>query len=355
MTGYERAIRTLTFQSTDYVPTWGGWIVSEDFFEYITGRNFWQDPRGTAIETYRKLGVAIVLQVMFLPNSPEEWRTSVDPADLIRRLSYRSPEDIIDYVGILRDPNEIKKDFDFDTEMKVLCNSYRKFQEELGSDILCMPSCSCTRFTWYTEFGYENYLMAFILYPDIMKKLFNYSAEEARLRNMLLAELVKQNEIPPYFFTGNDICGKSGPMVSPEILRSVYFPYLKYALEPLVNICAEIIWHSDGYIIPIINDLIDCGISGFQGFQEETGFDIGDIANKRVRSGRKPLIMAGLAVDRVLPFGKSEDVEHEIERIIKQAGAGGGLIIGTSNTAGPDCPNENLEALYTYKHAYDSF
>ena len=106
----------------------------------------------------------------------------------------------------------------------------------------------------------------------------------------------------------------------------------------------------DGYVI--VDDLIDCGVSGFQGFQEETGFDIGEIAEKRVRAGRKPLLLAGLSVDRVLPFGSVDDVEKEVERIIDTAGPGGGLAVGTANTAGPDCPDANLEALYRHPHAY---
>ena len=141
-------------------------------------------------------------------------------------------------------------------------------------------------------------------------------------------------------------------MVSPGTLSSVYFPNVRHALEPLVEIGAEIIWHSDGYIIPILDELIACGVSGFQGFQEETGFDIREIAARRVRSGRKPLLLAGLSVDKTLPRGTVADVEKEVERIIDAVGSGGGLAIGTANTAGPDCPNENLEALYRYVHQY---
>ena len=36
--GYERALRTLRFEETDRVATWGGWIVSAGFFEYVTGK-----------------------------------------------------------------------------------------------------------------------------------------------------------------------------------------------------------------------------------------------------------------------------------------------------------------------------
>ena len=141
-------------------------------------------------------------------------------------------------------------------------------------------------------------------------------------------------------------------MVSPKTLSSIYFPNLRRAFEPLVEIESEIIWHSDGYIIPIVDELIACGVSGFQGFQEETGFDIRDIAARRVRSERKPLLFAGLSVDKTLPHGSVRDVEAEVERIVDTVGSGGGLAIGTANTAGPDCPDENLETLYRYTHQY---
>jgi uroporphyrinogen decarboxylase len=202
------------------------------------------------------------------------------------------------------------------------------------------------------EFGFESYLTAIALYPETMHKLFRYSSEEARLLNTVRVELVKQNQLPPFFFTGQDICGGTGPMVSPNTRSAIYFPNLRHALEPLVEIDAEIIWHSDGYIIPIVDPLIACGVSGFQGFQEETGFDIGEIAARQVRSGRKPLLLAGLSVDKTLPYGTVADVKKEVERIIDTVGLGGGLAIGTANTAGPDCPNENLEALYRHTHHY---
>ena len=351
MNGYERALRTLRFEKTDCVATWGGWIVSAGFFEYVTGKHFWDDPLSIAIEAYHKLEVDIVLQGIYLPAGPEEWRKHTSEV-LDGASKFKSAEDVVAYVESLPDPDTLKSVFDFDGQLQSIQSEYVKFQEDLGSNILCLPSCDSTTFTWYMEFGYESYLVAIALYPEIMKKLFRYSAEEARLRNMVRVELVRQKQLPPFFFTGQDICGGEGPMVSPGTLSSIYFPNLLHAIEPLVEIGAEIIWHSDGYIIPIVDELIACGVSGFQGFQEETGFDIREIAARPVRSGRKPLLLAGLSVDKTLPFGGVADVEKEVERIIDTVGSGGGLAIGTANTAGPDCPNENLKALYRHVHQY---
>ena len=349
MKGYERALRTLRFEVTDCVPTFGGWVVSAGFFEYVTGRHFWDAPRSVAMEAYRKLGVDMVFQGLYLPADTEEWRTHTSEV-LDGASRFRSADDVVAYVESLPEPDRLEREFDFEGQLQSIQDAYLTFQEELGSDILCLPSCDVTRFTWYMQFGYESYLSALALYPETMQRLFRYSAEEARLLNRVRVELVSQEQLPPFFFTGQDICGNRGPMVSPDLLRSLYFPAVQHALGPLVEIDADIIWHSDGYILPILDDLIGCGISGFQGFQERSGYTIGEIARRQVRTGRKPILLAGLRVDTVLPFGSVDDVKREIERIIRDAGEGGGLVIGTANTAGPDCPSENLETLFTYTH-----
>ena len=351
MNGYERALRTLRFETTDCVATWGGWIVSAGFFEYVTGRCFWDDPRSVAIEAYRKLEVDMLLQGMYLPASPDEWRKHTTEV-IDGAQKFRSAEDVVAYVESLPAPDTLARGFDLGSQLDSVQSAYVKLQEELGSDMFCLPSCGTARFTWYSEFGYESYLTAMGLFPDTMRKLFEHSAEAARLANTARAELVKDKELPPFFFTGQDICGGRGPMVSPEMLRSLYYPNVRHALAPLVEIGAEIIWHSDGYIIPMVDDLIACGVSGFQGFQEHTGFDVGDIAKRTLRSGRKPFLLAGLSVDKTLPRGTVADVERDVERIIDTAGPGGGLAIGTANTAGPDCPSENLAALFRHVHEY---
>lgn len=351
MNGYERAIRTFRFEETDCVPTWGGWIVSAGFFEYVTGKRFWDDPRGVAFEAYRKLEVDVLLQGVYLPASPTEWRKHTTET-IEGAQKFGAVEDVVAYVESLPEPNTLEEEFDFDAQLVNIESTGAQFQEELGSDIFGLPSCGTARFTWYSEFGFESYLMAAALYPDVMRRLFEHSGEGARLQNTARAELVRQKKLHPFFFVGQDICGRGGPLMSPDMLRSLYFPSVRRALEPLVEVGAEIVWHSDGYIIPIVDDLIACGVTGFQGFQEETGFDIGDIAARKVRGGRKPILLAGLSVDKVLPRGTVADVEKHVERIIDTVGEGGGLAIGTANTAGPDCPNENLEALYRHAHEY---
>lgn len=362
MNGYERALRTLGFQEADCVPTWGGWILSAPFFEYITGKCFWDNPRAVAFEAYRKLEVDIVTQTYYLPASPAEWR-AIESETVEGAEKFRSPEDVVAYVEALPEPRRMPiesrwkatqyPDFDFDLYSRTVLEGYERLQEELGPDILCMPSAKKTRFVWYSIFGYESFMLATSLYPDTMRELFQRSAEEARLFNSVYAELMRQGKMPACIFTGDDLCGNQGPMISPAMLRSLYFPALRYGFEPFIEIGAEILWHSDGNILPIAEDMIAAGVTGFQGFQEETaGFDVSQIASLRVRNGRKPLLMAGLSVEKTLPFGTVGDVKRDVERIIDTVGPGGGLVMGAANAIGPDCPDENIEALYRHTHEY---
>jgi hypothetical protein len=351
MNGYERSLRTLRYEKTDCVPTWSGWIVSAEFFEYITGKHFWDDPLAIAIEAYQKLEVDMIMQCMYLPGSEEDFRRHTTET-ISGGEKYKTIDDVLAYINALPYPEMLEKDYDFEGNLVALEKEYIDLQEALGENIFCLPYSHTCSFIWFSEFGYENYLMTTALHPEAIRRLYEHSAEEERLHNSVLAELVKQKKIPPFFFTAQDICGGKGPMVAPEVLRDLYFPNVAYSLKPLVDVGAEIIWHCDGYIIPIIDDIIASGVTGFQGFQEWTGFDIKDIAQKKVRTGRKPLLLAGLSVDRVLPFGTVKDVEQDIERIINSVGTGGGLAIGHANTPGPDCKNENLETLYRYTHKY---
>ncbi len=351
MNGYERALATLSFQKTDRVATWGGWIANVDFFERVTGRDYWKDPRRTAFDAYRAIQVDLVVQDVCLPPSPQEWRKHTDET-LVGHQKYGTPEQVCRYVEALPSDARLAEGFDLQSEMQVALESYMPLQRELGNEIFCLPQFACANFTWFREFGYTSYLAAMALYPEVIGRLLRHDAERQRLKNMALAELVKQGSMQPFFMHGTDICGMRGPMASPQTLRRLFFPGLKRALEPLVEIGADLIWHSDGYIIPLVDDLIGCGITGFQGFQENTGFDVTDIAAKSTRKREKPIIMAGLSVTDVLRRGTVSDTEHEVERIIDSVGRGGGLLIGTASTADPDCRVENLQALYRHTHTY---
>lgn len=141
-----------------------------------------------------------------------------------------------------------------------------------------------------------------------------------------------------------------------HILADAYpvkkFPYVRRALEPVVDAGFRTVWHSDGAIMPIIDDLLECGISGFQGFQWEYGVKLEDIVKKRTKNGDKLTIFAGPSVSKTLPFGSKDDVREEIKYIVDVGKDAYSLFILPTSDVLPDTPVENLLETYRYAAEY---
>jgi hypothetical protein len=201
---------------------------------------------------------------------------------------------------------------------------------------------------FYNQYGYEAYLMAIALYPESVGRLYWHSAVVAKKRNEMLVSLIRELDLPPMIFTGQDICNNSGPMCSMDFLRQYYFPQESFALAPLVDAGIRVVRHCDGNIMPMLDDCIRVGYSGFQGFQYECGVDPFAIAKRRSIRDERLLFFAGLNVTRTLPFGTIDDIREEIEYVLDYTDGGKGLFFFTSSSIGPEVPLENIKYAYNY-------
>ena len=349
----ERAVRALKFQPVDRTPIWGGWTTGADFLEYMGGVSYWDDPWKSVVEAHRKLGVDLFPGGIYAPHSKTDFRaTDSRKAYKESRANFKTPEDVLQYVRQLPDPETLEKEFDFEKSYNEMLRDVQQKQEALGDDILWLPMFRTCCFNWHNDFGYEPYFMALALYPEEMKKLFEHAGEVGRLDNQMRVQLFLEEGLPRAMFAGVDLCDNRGPMVGIELLRHIYFPNLKRALAPLLEADITVIWHSDGNIMPLLDDLIACGVGGFQGFQEETGVELEALPKLKLHSGRKPILWGSMSVSRTLPLGTVDDVKREVERSIDILGPGGGHFLGPANTIGPEVPFENLLAMHEHAQEY---
>ena len=78
----------------------------------------------------------------------------------------------------------------------------------------------------------------------------------------------------------------------------------------------------------------------------------GQLGRLRTRAGRSPILWAGPSVTTTLPFGSVADVERDVERIIDTLAGQCPLFILPANNILPDCPVENITALYGHATRY---
>lgn len=367
MKGKERSIRALNFEETDRIPIDGGWVKHADFLERASGislkykfrRNDWENPLRAAVQAYRNVGADVIAYGIALPEKEDEITErgciKIRGLNISRDPTYKSPEDVVTkYVEDLPSPKEVRENFDFESEYADFTCRTKEAQDELGEDMLWIPTANAVDFhRGFEQFGYRNYLLALTQYEDSMASYFEYWGELARLRNEVIANAIAEENLDsPCVMLGSDICDNHGPMVTPKLLDEIYFPYVKRAIQPLQRKDVKTIWHCDGNVTPIIPSVLDTGVDGLQGFQEEVGVDFPKIIDTNAKSGKPLLVLGSISVTTTLPFGTVDDVKRDVERCIKLAEGRGGFVLMTSNVVQPDTPIENIFTMYKHANEY---
>ena len=355
VTKRERIDRAARMENVDYPPRLGGWLTCDDQYRGLTGASFeefWADPEGVAIQAYRNLDVDGLIDFI-LPSEPGNYR-SVDHSTLERReREFPTAESVRDYIRALPDPDSLEATYDASSVEDETLEKMTSWQRKLG-DIVWMPARfydSVCSFMWYDDFGYASYLEALVVYKDWAKKLFEYSGELARLKNGVVARVYEKLGCSKVLHTGQDICGSNGPMVSPAFLDELYWPNVGRAIEPLLRNDFKLIWHCDGYVLPLVDTIIDLGFAGFQGFQEELGVHIADLIEKPAKNGDRLLFFGSFSVTSTLPWGTVQDVRNAVEHSIDVTD-GKGLFVLPANTINPEVPPENIRTMYEWPKVY---
>ncbi len=352
MKGLEVAWRTLNQERLEEPCIVGSWVTKGDYYTRLTGRDYWAAMEPVYLEAMPLMGINLCPQIV-LPHDELGNAGKVDKNTYASRLGFTQPEQVLPVVEALPPDESLEAEFDLAADADRFANYIIEHNNATHSQVLFLSHYGMPEFQGlYNEWGYVPYLAAMALYPEHLRRYYHYSATRAYLHNLAIVEAVRRYDLPPYVYGGQDICGNGGPLCSVAALDELYFPELRRAIQPLVENGIRIIWHCDGNIMPILGRLLDAGISGLQGFQEEAGVPFEEIVKLHDRWGR-PLILWGcVSVTTTLPFGTVEDVRAAVRRCYALAGPGRGFGLAATSSVMPEVPDENIEALHLYGRDY---
>jgi uroporphyrinogen decarboxylase len=202
-----------------------------------------------------------------------------------------------------------------------------------------VPGGGCGFHATYGLMGQQLFSYAIYDAPREIERIMEVEVESGRR----FAKAAADARLGPLYFIGDDIAYKKKLLFSPKFLRKTLLPALKKCIEPLKAAGIRVIYHSDGYLMDILDDLIDAGIDGLNPIEPIAGMDIG--ALKR-RYGKNLILVGNVDCSQVLPLGTVEEVREATRRCLLDAGHGGGLFIGSSSEVTPSAPVENILAFY---------
>lgn len=224
----------------------------------------------------------------------------------------------------------------------------RKQQELLAPKTCYVPCTGCGFHATYGLMGLQLFSYAMYECPEELWRIMDAFCENT----VRIATVCVEQRLTPIFFVGDDIACKGRLMFSPRYLRSTFIRLLKRIGDVLRPAGIKFFFHSDGNVMPILDDMIEAGIEGLNPIEPIAGMDIGYL--KKHYYGRLVLI-GNVDCSQVLPLGSVEDVIRATKECIRVASPGGGHLIGSSSEIIASTPVENILAFYRTVHEYGRY
>lgn len=141
---------------------------------------------------------------------------------------------------------------------------------------------------------------------------------------------------------GDDIGMQSRIMMSEEFYREWLKPRLArvIAAGKAINPDLIIAYHSCGYVLPLIPDLIEVGVDVLNPVQPECM----DFSEVHAAFGDRLSFWGTIGTQTTMPFGTPDEVKAMVHRNLEIAGPQGGLWCAPTHVLEPEVPWENILA-----------
>jgi uroporphyrinogen decarboxylase len=186
--------------------------------------------------------------------------------------------------------------------------------------------------------GYEKLMMDLALNSD----LANHILDLTYTYHLAVTQKLVQLGVD-MIWLGDDVGAQHTMLMSPVMWRKYFKPRMADLIAALkkINPRVKIAYHSEGYIYPIIPELIEIGLDVLNPIQPESV----DPVKLKNDFGDRLCFWGSIDLQNTLPYGTPSDVQAEVITRLNTLGKNGGLIIGPTHNIQLDTPLENFWAM----------
>lgn len=184
--------------------------------------------------------------------------------------------------------------------------------------------------------GFNRFLLMMRLRPSeanrILDKIDGIRAQEVELLSEAGVDVVVD---------GDDVGAQASMIVSPELWRLMLKERYRALIRSAHKAGVKFMFHSDGWIEPIVPDIVEIGVDVLNPVQPE----VMNLKLLKEKYGDRLCFEGGISIQRTLPFGTPEDVKDEFTKRIRELGPTG-VIPGPTHSIQADTSVDNILALY---------
>jgi uroporphyrinogen decarboxylase len=144
-----------------------------------------------------------------------------------------------------------------------------------------------------------------------------------------------------FIFLPHDVAHNGGCFCRPSDFAEITTPYLARLVAHVKRRGALAFFHSDGMLMPILDQILSCEPHALQSLDPMAGMDIAEV--KRRTYGRMALM--GNVQCNLLQDGPDEAIRRSALYCLEHGTPGGGYIFSSSNTIFPGMPLANYHYM----------
>ena len=171
--------------------------------------------------------------------------------------------------------------------------------------------------------------------------LISEALEAATLSNIAICHAVADRELSPCVLTYTDIAYKDRLIHSPEFLRREVIPRVARMNDAWHEHGIKCLFHSDGYLMDVLDDLVDAGIDGLNPIETVAGMCLKEVKEKY---GDRLFLAGGIDMSQLLSNAEPDEVREVCRQAVRDAYPG--YFMGSTTESDNSCKLENLIAMY---------
>jgi len=181
---------------------------------------------------------------------------------------------------------------------------------------------------------------------EFFVKLFEQKEEMIQHAADMVSQALENNKVFldngfDGFALCSDYCYNSGPFLSPPMFREFITRHLARLIDGYKRMGAWVIKHTDGNIMPVLDQLVECEPHALHSLDPMAGVDIAEV--KRL-VGDRVCLMGNVDCSK-MQTGTREEVIQSAEYAITSGKPNGGYFFCTSNCVFPGLPLERYELI----------
>ena len=192
--------------------------------------------------------------------------------------------------------------------------------------------------------GMANLMCMMVEEPDFVHRIAQMTLEF----NLQMLDLLAEAGLD-VLVVEDDIAQTKAPLISPAFFAEFVNPYNRKLVKRAKEMGLKVVRHSDGNLWRLLDLLLETGYDGLNPLEPHADMDL-----KRVKEycGDRICLLGNIDCRELLPHGTPAEVDAAVRQAIEDAGAGGGLIICSSNSLHPGVDPENCIAMFEATKKY---